>query len=180
MEAKEVGTTGEDTASPAPPAAVTPTAPPPPPPGNTNQSSSVAQTAVATPVGTPPPPPPPAQATTAEDAPPVAIQQPGVVGPLAVVSSDLRLKKKRGRPRKYGPDGSLIRPLNATPISASVPTGGSEYTPAAHVGAAMKRGRARPLDFSSRQQYSSAGGGGGGFRLEGLGMFSQTLTCFDR
>lgn len=179
MEAKEVGTTGEDTASPAPPAAVTPTPtePPPPPPGNTNQSSSVTPISVAAPVGTPPPPP--AQATTAADAPPVATQQPGVAGPLAVVGSELRLKKKRGRPRKYGPDGSLIRPLNATPISASVPTGGSEYTPAAHVGAAMKRGRARPLDFSSRQQYSS-GGGGGGFRLEGLGMFSQTLKCFDR
>lgn len=63
--------------------------------------------------------------------------------------------KKRGRPRKYGPDGSLIRPLNATPISASAPmlaaaVSPGQYTPASAVGAAMKRGRgSRPLDFSS-------------------------------
>jgi hypothetical protein len=174
MEAKEVGTTGENTASPALPAALTPTAAPPPPPVNTNRSFSVAPAAVATPVETAPPPP--TQAPTAANVPPVVTQQPpGVVG------SDQGLKKKRGRPRKYGPDGSLIRPLNATPISASVPSGGSEYTPATHVGAAMKRGRARPLDFSSRQQYSSGGsvalGGGscGGFRLGGLGKFIQNL-----
>ncbi|KAJ4783958.1 AT-hook motif nuclear-localized protein 1 [Rhynchospora pubera] len=173
MEAKEVGTTGENATPPAPPAVVAPTpAPPPPPPEKTNESSSVA----APPVATPTPTPPPTQQAPA----PVATQPPGVVGPPAVLGSSLGLKKKRGRPRKYGPDGSLIRPLNATPISASVPTGGAEYTPAAHVGAAMKRGRARPLDFSSRQQYSSGGGGGGrgggisggsgGFRLEGLGL----------
>ncbi|RWW69660.1 hypothetical protein BHE74_00022728, partial [Ensete ventricosum] len=31
--------------------------------------------------------------------------------------------KKRGRPRKYGPDGCLLRPLNPMSISASVPAG---------------------------------------------------------
>uniref|UniRef100_A0A0D9VBM2 AT-hook motif nuclear-localized protein n=1 Tax=Leersia perrieri TaxID=77586 RepID=A0A0D9VBM2_9ORYZ len=62
-------------------------------------------------------------------------------------------KRKRGRPRKYGPDGSLLRPpLKATPISASVPddSGGGHYTPAAAVGAVMKRGRGRPVGFVSR------------------------------
>ncbi|XP_062224229.1 AT-hook motif nuclear-localized protein 1-like [Phragmites australis] len=61
-------------------------------------------------------------------------------------------KRKRGRPRKYGPDGSLPRPLKATPISASVPddAGGAQYTPAAAVGAVMKRGRGRPVGFVSR------------------------------
>jgi hypothetical protein len=60
-------------------------------------------------------------------------------------------KRKRGRPRKYGPDGSLLRPLKATPISASVPddAGGGQYTPAAAVGAVMKRGRGRPVGFIS-------------------------------
>ncbi|KAF0918781.1 hypothetical protein E2562_026160 [Oryza meyeriana var. granulata] len=64
----------------------------------------------------------------------------------------VKVGKKRGRPRKYGPDGSLIRPLNATPISESVPMATSAvgpYTPAAAVGAAMKRGRGRPLDFTA-------------------------------
>ena len=68
-------------------------------------------------------------------------------GPLVKVG------KKRGRPRKYGPDGSLIQPLNATPISASAPMSAAvaagQYTPAAAVGAAMKRGRGRPLDFAA-------------------------------
>ncbi|GJM90086.1 hypothetical protein PR202_ga06332 [Eleusine coracana subsp. coracana] len=61
-------------------------------------------------------------------------------------------KRKRGRPRKYGPDGSLLRPLKATPISASVPddAGGGRYTPAAAVGTVMKRGRGRPVGFVSR------------------------------
>ncbi|XP_047073729.1 AT-hook motif nuclear-localized protein 1-like [Lolium rigidum] len=65
----------------------------------------------------------------------------------------MKVGKKRGRPRKYGPDGSLIRPLNATPISASVPMPASvaagQYTPASAVGAAMKRGRGRPIDFAA-------------------------------
>ncbi|KAJ8470713.1 hypothetical protein OPV22_025056 [Ensete ventricosum] len=52
--------------------------------------------------------------------------------------------KKRGRPRKYGPDGCLLRPLNPMSISASVPAG-VRYTSAAAVGAALKRGRGRPL-----------------------------------
>ncbi|OEL27377.1 AT-hook motif nuclear-localized protein 1 [Dichanthelium oligosanthes] len=65
----------------------------------------------------------------------------------------MKVPKKRGRPRKYGPDGSLIRPLNATPISASAPMAAAvaagQYTPASAVGAAMKRGRGRPLDFAA-------------------------------
>uniref|UniRef100_A0ACD5Z7L9 Uncharacterized protein n=1 Tax=Avena sativa TaxID=4498 RepID=A0ACD5Z7L9_AVESA len=63
-------------------------------------------------------------------------------------------KRKRGRPRKYGADGGPVRPLKATPISASVPddSGGGQYTPAASVGAVMKRGRGagRPVGFVSR------------------------------
>jgi hypothetical protein len=63
-------------------------------------------------------------------------------------------KRKRGRPRKYGVDGGPVRPLKATPISASVPddSGGGQYTPAASVGAVMKRGRGsgRPVGFVSR------------------------------
>ncbi|GJN39820.1 hypothetical protein PR202_gb28963 [Eleusine coracana subsp. coracana] len=65
----------------------------------------------------------------------------------------MKVAKKRGRPRKYAPDGSLIRPLNATPISSSAPMPSAmavgQYTPASAVGAAMKRGRGRPIDFSA-------------------------------
>ncbi|CAL9087779.1 unnamed protein product [Musa textilis] len=71
-----------------------------------------------------------------------------VVGP-AGVGAEGTVKKKRGRPRKYGPDGSLLRPLNPMPISASAPAG-LEYTSVAAVGAAMKRGRGRPLGSVSK------------------------------
>lgn len=81
-------------------------------------------------------------------------------GALALAPLVMKVPKKRGRPRKYGPDGSLIRPLNATPISASAPMAAAvaagQYTPASAVGAAMKRGRGRPLDFAAaagKQQH---------------------------
>ncbi|KAG2576377.1 hypothetical protein PVAP13_6NG016900 [Panicum virgatum] len=77
----------------------------------------------------------------------------GAGGALALGPVAMKVPKKRGRPRKYGPDGSLIRPLNATPISASAPmvaaVAAGQYTPASAVGAAMKRGRGRPLDFAA-------------------------------
>lgn len=91
-------------------------------------------------------PTPPAPAPAPAPSPPPA--------PAAVVVAAARGdgKRKRGRPRKYGPDGGLLRPLNATPISASVPddSGVGHYTPASAVGAAMKRGRGRPVGFISR------------------------------
>ncbi|TVU33580.1 hypothetical protein EJB05_25405, partial [Eragrostis curvula] len=91
-------------------------------------------------------PAPPAAPTAAVT--PVATS--AVVAPVGGGRGDG--KRKRGRPRKYGPDGSLLRPLKATPISASVPddAGGGQYTPAAAVGAVMKRGRGRPVGFVSR------------------------------
>ncbi|CAL9191289.1 unnamed protein product [Musa hybrid cultivar] len=94
-------------------------------------------------------------------APPVAAPAGVVVGPAAAVPEAAAaaavvglvaaepMKKKRGRPRKYGPDGSLLRPLNPMPISASVPAG-VQYTSAAAVGAAMKRGRGRPVGLVSK------------------------------
>ncbi|XP_062196433.1 AT-hook motif nuclear-localized protein 1-like [Phragmites australis] len=86
-------------------------------------------------------------------------------GAVALAPVVMKVAKKRGRPRKYGPDGSLIRPLNATPMAVAVAAG--QYTPAAAVGAAMKRGRGRPLDFAAaaaagkQQQF--------GFHFDSLG-----------
>ncbi|XP_010934545.1 AT-hook motif nuclear-localized protein 1 [Elaeis guineensis] len=98
----------------------------------------------------------PAETATAPPPPPVAAVP---VGPASVSVGMPVQKKKRGRPRKYGPDGSLVMPLYPMPISASVPAG--EYPTVAAVGAAMKRGRGRPGGFVSKQQY--------GFELESLG-----------
>ncbi|KAK8944608.1 hypothetical protein KSP39_PZI007928 [Platanthera zijinensis] len=72
--------------------------------------------------------------------PPMPQQQPG---PLAMPP----MKKKRGRPRKYAPDGSPL-PLNPKPISASMPPA-VDYSPPALI--SMKRGRGRPSSLSPKQ-----------------------------
>nr|XP_051195443.1 AT-hook motif nuclear-localized protein 7-like isoform X2 [Lolium perenne] len=102
--------------------------------------TAAAQPAPETTEATPPAPPPPPPAAAAVVTVATAGRGEG--------------KRKRGRPRKYGVDGGPVRPLKATPISASVPddSGGGQYTPAASVGAVMKRGRGsgRPVGFVSR------------------------------
>lgn len=99
----------------------------------------------------------PAPAAQPAPVPAPASSQPAPAAPAAAPSVATVAvrgdgKRKRGRPRKYGLDGSLLRPLNATPISSSAPDDavGAQYTPAAAVGAAMKRGRGRPVGFVSR------------------------------
>jgi hypothetical protein len=63
---------------------------------------------------------------TATAAPPVSV---------AVVPAT-GMKKKRGRPRKYVPDGTVATALSPMPISSSIPLTG-EFS-------AWKRGRGRP------------------------------------
>ncbi|KAH0456854.1 hypothetical protein IEQ34_014761 [Dendrobium chrysotoxum] len=87
-----------------------------------------------------PPPPPQQQPVSA------AISSAGATfgsGPVVAMP----LKKKRGRPRKYAPDGSVL-PLNPKPISSSMPPG--EYSAPAAI--SMKRGRGRPGGFLTKQQ----------------------------
>ncbi|XP_022735351.1 AT-hook motif nuclear-localized protein 1-like [Durio zibethinus] len=65
-------------------------------------------------------------------------------------------KKKRGRPRKYGPDGTMAMALSPMPIASSVPPGGGE------ISGGGKRGR---------------GQGGGyqkGMEMENLGEWAAT------
>ncbi|KAI6707303.1 hypothetical protein NL676_010265 [Syzygium grande] len=56
--------------------------------------------------------------------PPLPPQQPAVGGELPAVAAGtaLPMKKKRGRPRKYGPDGSVTMALSPKPISSSAPS----------------------------------------------------------
>eukprot|EP00252_Welwitschia_mirabilis_P003684 TRINITY_DN1373_c1_g1_i1.p1 TRINITY_DN1373_c1_g1~~TRINITY_DN1373_c1_g1_i1.p1 ORF type:complete len:170 (-),score=15.58 TRINITY_DN1373_c1_g1_i1:136-645(-) len=56
-------------------------------------------------------------------------------------------KRKRGRPRKYGPDGSMA--LALAPISSSLSSGA--FTPL------QKRGRGRPPGSGRRQQLAAFG-----------------------
>ncbi|KAG8652816.1 hypothetical protein MANES_06G138000v8 [Manihot esculenta] len=77
-------------------------------------------------------------------------------GPLVTslpASLGTEVKKKRGRPRKYGPDGTLATALSPMPISSSIPLTGEL--------SAWKRGRARPLESAKKQykyEYESTGG----------------------
>ncbi|KAK6936353.1 PPC domain [Dillenia turbinata] len=68
---------------------------------------------------------------------------PPVTPPVSVGTSSTGLKKKRGRPRKYGPDGSLAMALSPMPISSSIPLTGDC--------SAWKRGRGRPADSLKKQ-----------------------------
>ena len=72
--------------------------------------------------------------------------------PVSVGGTDTGVKKKRGRPRKYAPDGTLNTALSPMPISSSIPLTG-DYS-------AWKRGRGRPIEAVKKQhnyEYESTG-----------------------
>lgn len=105
---------------------------------------------------------------------------PGGVGDSSVVPHGLNmnmsetLKRKRGRPRKYGPDGTMslaISPASAAPavpISQSPsnftpppPTSGGGST--SPTSTSMKKARGRPPGSSRKQQMEALGSAGVGF-----------------
>ncbi|XP_043712440.1 AT-hook motif nuclear-localized protein 10-like isoform X2 [Telopea speciosissima] len=78
------------------------------------------------------------------------------------------IKRKRGRPRKYGPDGTMA--LALTPASPAVPSGGfsspstAGTTPvAAPSPSSMKKARGRPPGSGKKQQMAALGSSGIGF-----------------
>lgn len=84
----------------------------------------------------------PTMAAEATAAPPVSV---------AVVPAT-GMKKKRGRPRKYVPDGTVATALSPMPISSSIPLTG-EFS-------AWKRGRGRPIESIKKphkSEYESPG-----------------------
>ncbi|KAK4260253.1 hypothetical protein QN277_003395 [Acacia crassicarpa] len=70
-------------------------------------------------------------------------------------------KKKRGRPRKYSPDGNIALGLTPTPVSTSAAgPGDSSGTPSTEPG--TKKHRGRPPG-SGKKQLDALGAGGVGF-----------------
>ncbi|KAL5994350.1 hypothetical protein ACLOJK_024399 [Asimina triloba] len=63
------------------------------------------------------------------------------------------VKRKRGRPRKYGPDGTVSLALSSISSSAA-PSSGSASAPSS-----QKRGRGRPPGTGRKQQLASLDGG---------------------
>ncbi|XP_022735088.1 AT-hook motif nuclear-localized protein 4-like [Durio zibethinus] len=83
----------------------------------------------------------------AASAPPATVASPP--GP----STGSEMKKKRGRPRKYAPDGSLAMAISPIPISSSIPLMG-EFS-------LWKRGRGRSVDtIKNSHKYELESGPG--------------------
>ncbi|KAE9451680.1 hypothetical protein C3L33_16468, partial [Rhododendron williamsianum] len=83
---------------------------------------------------------------------PVSVAPAPVAVAAPPVGSGTKGKKKRGRPRKYAPDGSVLA-LSPMPISASIPLTG-DYS-------AWKQGRGRPVDSFKKKhklEFESPGG----------------------
>ncbi|KAK8639741.1 hypothetical protein V6N13_138111 [Hibiscus sabdariffa] len=86
---------------------------------------------------------------TAVDVPPVSV---GLTGSTE--------KKKRGRPRKYGPDGTMARALSPMPISSSVPPVAGEFS------SRGKQGRGRGSGYQIKHHK--------GMEMENLGELAGT------
>jgi hypothetical protein len=81
--------------------------------------------------------------------PPASISPHSVnVGAPSVVPQSEPVKRKRGRPRKYGPDGSVSLALSPSPS-----THGGTNT----ITSSQKRGRGRPPGTGRKQQLASLG-----------------------
>lgn len=78
-------------------------------------------------------------------------------GGLGGVSQMEPVRKKRGRPRKYGPDGNVA--LALSPISSSAPSGTAIGSASASGSGApsQKRGRGRPPGSGRKQQLALLG-----------------------
>ncbi|XWS38485.1 hypothetical protein CRYUN_Cryun19dG0135200 [Craigia yunnanensis] len=83
--------------------------------------------------GSAPPPQPPPQAAAQPVPSPVSV--PG-----------MPVKKKRGRPRKYGPDGSVTKALSPKPISTAAPSPVIDFS-------AGKRGKVKSPTSVSKAKY---------------------------
>jgi len=99
------------------------------------RSENPAQTGGST---TPPPVAPAPPAPTSSAAPSAA------TAPAAAAT--MPAKKKRGRPRKYGPDGTVTMALSPKPISSSAPPPVIDFS-------AEKRGKVRPASSVNKNKY---------------------------
>uniref|UniRef100_A0A5B7BXG4 AT-hook motif nuclear-localized protein n=1 Tax=Davidia involucrata TaxID=16924 RepID=A0A5B7BXG4_DAVIN len=66
--------------------------------------------------------------------------------PVSAGLAGIMGKKKRGRPRKYGPDGAIAKALSPMPISSSVPPAIGDFS-------AEKPGRGRPIGYENKKRH---------------------------
>jgi len=84
---------------------------------------------------------------TAGSAPPAQPQLPHTVAMEALPATTMPAKKKRGRPRKYAPDGSVTMALSPKPISSSAPL------PPVIDFSSEKRGKIKPTSSVSKAKF---------------------------
>lgn len=91
--------------------------------------------------------------------------------PVSVELAGTTGKKKRGRPRKYGPDGTVTMALSPMPISSSAPPGGDL--------SATKRGKVRPsgLEYKQHKKVGMQNFGIGFFYIIVL-LIQHVACCF--
>lgn len=117
------------------------------------------RTAAENPTGSEPP-------AAAVAPPPASVSPAPAAGGAAGAGSATSLKKKRGRPRKYGPDGSVAVALSPKPISSSAPP------PVIDFSAVAKRGKVRSITSAAKVQLP-------GMEAESMGMrvFQSLCVC---
>ncbi|PPR94490.1 hypothetical protein GOBAR_AA26190 [Gossypium barbadense] len=93
--------------------------------------------------------------------PSIVAPPPSMVVPPGHGTGSEMMKKKRGRPRKYAPDGSLAITLSPMPISASIPMNGDFP--------GWNQGRAQPVDTFIKKSLN--------YELETNPVSSTELGC---
>jgi len=101
--------------------------------------------------------------STPGSAPPAPPQAPPQAPPPhpSPAAATMPLKKKRGRPRKYGPDGSVTMALSPKPISSAAPAPSSPV-----------------IDFSVVKQKKIKPVSKAKFELENLGKERRSLSIY--
>ena len=80
----------------------------------------------------------------------------GIVDYRLSASVGDQVKKKRGRPRKYGPDG-VIRDLGIISSAMAGSSGNPHYSPSSGSEIVKKRARGRPPGSGKKQQLAALG-----------------------